>query len=62
MSTTHIQSGNRVYEKPEVRKFGTFRELTLQGTAGIADGTGLGIPLGDCNVGGYNNELCPTAS
>lgn len=38
-----------MYEKPTIRRFGSFRDLTLQGCTGASDGVivpGVGIGVG----------------
>lgn len=49
-----------MYQKPTLKKFGTFRELTQFGTAGASDGQ---VTLGD--PGCLINDVsfgCPTTS
>ena len=52
-SATHGTEEGRVYQKPKVERFGTFRELTQVGFNGSTDGFTI------CGIGGgIGNELC----
>ncbi|MBA2683232.1 MAG: lasso RiPP family leader peptide-containing protein [Gemmatimonadaceae bacterium] len=52
LGITRLQEG-RVYQKPRVERFGTFRELTQVGFNGTTDGFTI------CGAnGGTGDELC----
>jgi hypothetical protein len=52
-SASHDIEEGRVYQKPRVERFGSFRELTQVGFNGTTDGFTI------CGIGGgTGNELC----
>ncbi|MGH7649118.1 MAG: lasso RiPP family leader peptide-containing protein [Gemmatimonadaceae bacterium] len=50
----HDTGRRRVYQKPKVERFGTFRELTQIGLQGSSDGFTI------CGIGGTGNNFCGT--
>lgn len=50
----HDTGRRRVYQKPKVERFGTFRELTQIGLQGSSDGYTI------CGIGGTGNNFCGT--
>ena len=50
----HVTGRRRVYQKPKVERFGTFRELTQIGLQGSSDGFTI------CGIGGTGNNFCGT--
>lgn len=48
-----------MYSKPQIQKFGTFRELTRVGWKQASDGLSI-LGIGGCNVSEYFGYDCPT--